>query len=231
MLGRVRAGVGELVPYGGDRVLVVVHRALGAAGRARVAGERGRGLHQHQPLHPVGVLLGHQPGDDAAHAVADEPDPVQLQFVEEAHDVLGHQLQVVVVGPVALAVAAQVQGVDPPLLAEQGPGRLPVRGRTAEAVQQHDGRAERVAPGAVREAHIADIHNRLIFHALTLQPTGGGPRHRPRPGRAPARRDRAGSHRAAVGGVGQWTPTPAAAGTTCSPFAGSSSAASGLRPT
>lgn len=159
-----RVGVGQLVPYGREHGLVVVDRPVGRHVGARRSRERRRGLHQHQPLHPVRVRLREQMGDDAAHAVADQADPVELARVEEAEEVVEHQLEVVLVGPVALAVTAQVEGVHPPFLTEQTPGRLPARGGIAEAVQQHDGRAERVAPGPVRQTYVADIHNRLIIH-------------------------------------------------------------------
>lgn len=163
-LGPGRVGVGQLGAYGSEHGLVVVDRTFGRYAGARGSGERRRGLHQHQPLHPVRMRLGEEMGDDASHAVADQTDAVEFARVEEAEEVVEHQLEVVLVGPVAFAVTPQVEGVHPPFLTEQTPGRLPARGGIAEVVQQHDGRAERVAPGPVRQTYIADIHNRLIIH-------------------------------------------------------------------
>lgn len=137
-------GVGDLGPDLVHGVLVVVHRPAGRAFGGRLSRERRRGLNQHQPLHAVRVLLREEVGNHPAHRVADHTDPVELTGVEELQDVVPHLLEAVLVGPVALAVPAQVDGVHPPLLAEQGGHRLPAQGRAAEAVQEDDGRAEGV---------------------------------------------------------------------------------------
>jgi hypothetical protein len=88
---RVRAV--ELGANGWNDRPVERQRCRWALGCGPLSREGRRRVFKNEPAYPAGLLLGDQVGDHASHRVAHERELRQVKLVEDAHDVIAHQLE------------------------------------------------------------------------------------------------------------------------------------------
>jgi len=129
-------------------------------------------IEQRQALRPLGVARGPPRRDAAAHGVGDECHASGGEGPEQGVEVGGEVLDAVGrrVGPVALAVAAQVRRDDPPARHECGHERIPPVRVSAVAVEEHDGRVRLAAPGERVQHEAPGTH----AHRHGCEPAGHG---------------------------------------------------------
>ena len=97
---------------------------------------------QHQPLHPVGVVGGHEQRRVGTQRGAHQDGALDAQVIEQSHDLLGVHVDAVlrsVCRSVAATVSEEVQRHDPEAGRRKAPSGAPVGPRVEEqAVEHHD---------------------------------------------------------------------------------------------
>ena len=124
-------------------------------GQVIVVGPGRRNVHHHQALHPLWRIQCEAHGCLAAHAVADDGGGIDIMAVQKCAHVVRHGWIAHAFHVGGFTVVAQVQGEDPVLLGEAARDAAPVAAGTQQAVENHDGRAGRLAMRLVaqRDAH------------------------------------------------------------------------------
>ena len=103
-----------------------------------------------------GLERGEAHRDHAAHRVSDDDGGVDLLLGEQGEGVAGHGFGAVfgVAGPLAVAVAALVEGVDVEAVGEVEGDEVPGVGGLVAAVEEEEGRVAGVAPFEQVEAEV-----------------------------------------------------------------------------
>ncbi|GHF47207.1 hypothetical protein GCM10010359_57140 [Streptomyces morookaense] len=182
-----RIGLVDPAPDGERHVPVEGELPLRSDGDAPFTGQGSGDVLQDQPPHPRRALRREEAGHEPAHRVGDHVHALQPESVQEAEDVVPHQRQRVGTGPVAAAVAAQIERVHAPVAREGGRHAAPVRRPLPQGVQEDERRSARRAGDAVGQADAPGLDGslldgRVIVHAPKL-PTAPDRRSpvRPRP--------------------------------------------------
>jgi len=126
--------------------------------------ERRRRVLKDQSLDPAGLLLGNQVGHHPTHRMPDQRDRVQGKLVEDANDVITHQLERIRARAVAFPVPTQVDGHYPEERRELGRHDVPGPARLAEGVQQHHRRCVGRPLDVARQPDIVDLDIKVLAH-------------------------------------------------------------------
>src|SRR5439155_5105896 len=129
------------------------------------AADVGAGIDQHEALQTVGVTGGVDERVERAHRLADEPEALDAEMLDEALDVAPVGLRLVVHRrrPLALAVSALVEGDAVVFGAESEADDVPRMRVEGAAVEKEDQRPPALSPVQVVEPHPADHEVALLL--------------------------------------------------------------------